>query len=458
MDCLEYGRPDQKYSENIRQFSIALSFYSPRGYNYVRSVFQNHLPELHTIQAWLKSVNGSPGITSEALDTLRTMVKQCNEEGRELFLKMMSDEVFLRRNIGWDGKNKDFTGFVTCCQDNNNDNVENEASMSNQLPVAKNALVYMVVGDDFKLTVAYFLLSGLNAQNRAALTQLTIENVEKTGARVMSLTGDGLIANVAMVKELGASFRNDNPYFMSPTNPNHKIYVIWDPPHMLKLARGVLKSHQLYHNGISLHWEFITRLHEMQTQRNINLGNKLTAMHCNFHVKPMNVRIAAETMSNSIADCIQLLEKDGYEEFKNSSKTIEYIRYINNAFDIMNFKPNMSKVGENFKKPLTLSTAAEIFAYAAKAKEFFQSVEIDEVHTKTIKDGTKKVQTFRKLAIKSRKCMPFFGFVHNFTALEGIYNDFITNGLLNEFHTFSFSQDHLETYFSSVRSRLGKWV
>lgn len=454
MDCLEYGRPDQKYSENIRQFSIALAFYSPRAYKYVRSVFQNHLPALHTIQAWLKSVNGSPGITSEAIAILEAKVKQCESEGKQLLLSMMSDEMHIKKKVGYNEENKEFTGFVSCNDNNKNNNVEYGVP----LPVATNALVYMVVGDGFKLTIGYFLLSGLNAQSRAALTQLTIESVEKSGARVVSLTGDGLIANVSMVKELGADFKNDKPYFSSPIYPDQNIYVIWDPPHMLKLARGVLKSHQLYHDHIPMKWNFITSLHDIQKKRNINFGNKLTAMHCDFHVRPMNVRLAAQTMSISVADGVDLLAKESYEQFENSHKTTEYIRHVNNSFDIMHFKPDMGKAGEHFRKPLTTSTATEIFAYAAKVKEFFKSVEIDEVYTKTLKDGTKKIHTLRKLAIKSRKCMPFFGFVHNFTALEGLYNDFVLNGPLNEFHTFMFSQDHLETYFSSVRSRLGECV
>lgn len=174
---MEYGRSDIKYSENIRQFSIALSFYSPSAYKYVRSVFQNHLPELHTIQTWLNSINGSPGITSEALTTLVAKAKEHESRGKPLLISMMSDEMYIRKNVGWNATNKEFTGFVTC-----HDNVNNEKDK--ELPVAKQALVFMAVGDGFKLTVGYFFLSGFNAQGRAALTQLAIERVNNAGARV----------------------------------------------------------------------------------------------------------------------------------------------------------------------------------------------------------------------------------------------------------------------------------
>lgn len=263
-----------------------------------------------------------------------------------------------------------------------------------------------------------------------------------------------------MARELGADFDNDKPYFSSPTNPNDKIYLIWDPPHMLKLARGCLKHHKLYHNGSALDWNFIATLHNMQQNHNINLGNKLTNAHINFEAKPMHVRTACETLSNSVAVCIDQLRSDGYNEFKDSEATTEYIRFCNNVFDILNYKPNVSGAVQKFKRALNPSTASEFFEYFAKAKEFFQSIEIDEVYTRKVenKNGKKEKEKYsvRKLAIKSRNNTPFFGFYHNMTAIQLMYTDLVENGPLEELHTFWFSQDHLETWFSSVRIRLGK--
>lgn len=52
--------------------------------------------------------------------------------------------------------------------------------------------------------------------------------------------------------------------------------------------------------------------------------------------------------------------------------------------------------------------------------------------------------------------MPNLGFASNITALEGLYTDNVLNGPLEFLHTFQFSQDHLETWFSCVRRGLGK--
>lgn len=79
---------------------------------------------------------------------------------------------------------------------------------------------------------------------------------------------DGLITNISVTKILSADFNSDRPYFPSPTSEtiptSYKIYVIMDPPHMLKVFRGCLKRNKLYHDGVSIHWEYIKNLHEMQ--------------------------------------------------------------------------------------------------------------------------------------------------------------------------------------------------
>lgn len=77
LDCLKYGRADKNYSENVRQFSIALSYYSPNAYRYIRSVFQRHLPDPRTMRLWMSSIDASPGITNEAL---KVLYKKCTKQ------------------------------------------------------------------------------------------------------------------------------------------------------------------------------------------------------------------------------------------------------------------------------------------------------------------------------------------------------------------------------------------
>lgn len=161
----------------------------------------------------------------------------------------------------------------------------------------------------------------------------------------------------------------------------------------------------------------------------------------------MNVSLASQTMSNSVADCLLQLKEDNYPKFNNCEETVEFLKIVNDIFDVSNTKPN--EVDQAFKRAITPSTAQDFFAYFARVKEYFNNIEIDVWNrSKTI--------VKRKLAINSNSFTPFFGMVHNLTAFEDLYNDLVVTGSLEALHTFRFSQDHLETWFSCVRRGLGK--
>lgn len=95
----------------------------------------------------------------------------------------------------------------------------------------------------------------------------------------------------------------------------------------------------------------------------------------------MNVRLAAATLSKSVADCIDLLHKD----MKNSRALTKQV----NTFATSNFKPKMLSSENNFKRPLNESTATEFFGY-------FRSIEIDVVNKKTVKGkATERIVSLR---------------------------------------------------------------
>lgn len=262
LDCLKFGRPDKQYSSTIRDFSLALRFHSTAAYKFVRSKFNNNLPAVRTIQKWCESVDGSPGISMDALESIRERAESyaSNNEGKEMPVCFISDEMSLRKDACWQEHTKEFTGFAEYV------NISKEHTMEkdNKLPFANNALVFLVVGENFKIPVAYHLLAGLDATTRAALTHECILRINQTGVRIMTSTSDGLPANVTVAKILGADFKNNKPYFTSPTNENHQIYIIWDAPHLIKIARGRLAEKTLFHNGKPLKWKLIKSLHELQ--------------------------------------------------------------------------------------------------------------------------------------------------------------------------------------------------
>lgn len=343
---------------------------------------------------------------------------------------MIYDEVHIKKQLCYCPEKDKFLGFATY--------VDSSNKQSNDTPsLAKEALTYLVVGADFKLPIAYEVCNGLDAIDRAALTLKVIKEIEAVGVRLISLTGDGLFGNKAAAGALVVRFDLNQSYFMSPTYPNQKIYKIFDPPHMLKLARKHFSSGVIYHNDKLVAWNLLEMLVEKQSLDNFNLCNKLKNIHINWHQKPMNVRIAVETISNSVANALDQLCNDRYEEFKEATTTSKFLRYFNDAFDILNFAEG-KKSDDKYKMPLCNETANNIFEFAERFKQYITELEY-RTSTKTEPLWTSAVG------------MGFLGFYFNFISLRGIYEDFVQNGPIDIFYPFQLSQDHLETFFSLIR-------
>lgn len=206
---------------------------------------------------------------------------------------------------------------------------------------------------------------------------------------------------------------------------------------MIKLVRKHFASNMIYHQGNLVDWNLLKILVEKQSTDNFNLCNKLTKKHINWHQNEMNVRLAAETLSKSVADTLEQLNKDGYDEFKNSRATSEFIRYIDSAFDVLNFGGSRKEDGR-YKQKLCVDTAEHIFEFGERFKKFLTELEL-------------RRKTKSEPILSSTVYVGFYGFYMNFISLRGIYEDYVLNGPLKVFHPFQFSQDHLETFFALIR-------
>lgn len=64
----------------------------------------------------------------------------------------------------------------------------------------------------------------------------------------------------------------------------------------------------------------------------------------------MKVKYAAHTLSASVANAIEYLKNEGFNDFQNCEATIQFIRTIDWLFDFMNTR---NPFGKGFKKPIT---------------------------------------------------------------------------------------------------------
>lgn len=431
------GCTRQNYTPELRNFAITLNFYSRKAYNYVRSKFNNSLPHPKTISRWFRSIDGSPGFTTEALRALKIKVLAARSENKKILCNLVMDEMAIRRQVEWTGTK--FTGLVG--NQFSNTNID-----SDELQEAKEVLVFMLVAINahWKIPVGYFLLYGLNGAEKANLVKLCLEFVHDSNVIVTSLTFDGAASNLNMVRCLGADITNTENMVVSFPHPvtEDSVLIIPDACHLLKLLRNCLASQQVLIDGEGryIKWDYFKKLVILQEEQGLHAGTKLRKRHIEWFREKMKVFLASQTFSNSVANALEFCAYDlKLNDFQCVEGTVHFCRIINNLFDVFNTKNLLSKA--YFKRALSPRNSQEIFQHLHEYENYLKTLKNFE--------GDLIIQSPRKTG--------FIGFIAAMKSLREFYLKYInsTEPLLTFVLTYKFSQDHLELFFSAIRSRGG---
>lgn len=129
---------------------------------------------------------------------------------------------------------------------------------------------------------------------------------------------------------------------------------------MLKLVRNCIaaKSPLKDGDGQLIDWKFFERL--LRSEPDL-VSHKLTKKHIEFQNNKMNVKLAAQTLSFSVARSMEVLKLNGDPYFQNSNGTITFTKNFNKAFDIFNSKHTNSN--NLFKRGLNKNNAEKIFQF-----------------------------------------------------------------------------------------------
>ena len=153
----------------------------------------------------------------------------------------------------------------------------------------------------------------------------------------------------------------------------------------------------------------------------------------------MNVRLADQTLSSSVADAIEFLNISMKKpEFENSQPTVKFTRTIDKLFDILNSR---NPIGKGFKQPLRPET-----------RDYWQSTLI------SIADYLLSLRTIDGGLLTGHKRRTFvLGFVTTIKSTVEMANEmfFIIQNPFKYLLTYKYSQDHIELLFSCIRSRGG---
>ncbi|CAL1284430.1 unnamed protein product [Larinioides sclopetarius] len=355
----------KEYPPELRAFALTLSFYSNKAYKYVRKVFLNALPHHRTLRKWYKSIDGEPGFTSAALSALQMKALDASKNNKRVLCALMVDEMSIKKHIEWDGKK--FCGYVDLGTDIDDD----------QMPIATQAYTFLLnsVNGNWKIPIGYFLIDGLDANERANLIRKSLEMIHETGIDVISLTFDGTSVNLSTAHCLGCTFDSQSlkTSFKHPISEKD-ICVLLDPSHMMKLIRNTLASKgSLFDgNGNIIKWDYIVSLHKIQHHEGLLLATKLRTRHIEWKREKMKVKLATQVLSASVADALLYLANDlKLPEFKGCEATAEFLKCFNTLFDILNSRNILSK---GFKAPLQKFNTEKVFEFLAYAENYIKGL------------------------------------------------------------------------------------
>ena len=175
-----------RHSDEVKRFALTLNFYSPKAYEYVRSVFKT-LPHPSSMANWTSSIKCDPGFFEDVFREIRSKTEKRKHQ-RDVTL--VCDAMRIRSDIIYNHSVGTFDGFV----DFGDDIIVNDDQ--DDTP-AKDALVFMLVSlrGNWKYPVGYVLIDGINAPTLHSLLRRALDLCAEYEIDVQAVTMDGTSTN-----------------------------------------------------------------------------------------------------------------------------------------------------------------------------------------------------------------------------------------------------------------------
>ncbi|EZA51134.1 THAP domain-containing protein [Ooceraea biroi] len=173
------------------------------------------------------------------------------------------------------------------------------------------------------------------------------------------------------------------------------------------------------------------------------IGVKVLSLTLDGTILPkmkMKVNLAAQTLSQSVADALEFCMNDlKLPEFQGCEATIRFIRSIDILFDFLNSR---NPYDQGYKAPLR------------RENEHIWRPRIEQllIYSSTLKNEN------RVLLFQTRRKMGFLGMYSAAQAVIKMCGNYVKphNSQLRYLLTYKLSQDHLELFFCAIRAR-GGW-
>lgn len=257
-----------------------------------------------------------------------------------------------------------------------------------------------------------------------------IKRLEEINFTVVAIISDLGPTNTAVRRDLNIS--EEKPYFIHPSDKLKKIFVFADVPHLIKLLRNHFVDSGFIYKDKVITTRPIAEIIQVE-KSDLKISFKVNSTHLEVaQASRQKVKFATQLFSNSVSSCIKWCVANGKCKSLNALQCAEFIKTVNDWFDIFNSR---------------VSSSSSIFTKKAYGLEYEKQKEVLNNVTQTIKNlrviNRKNLLPFQKAIINDNVALDLL-----FQYLKTLYNTsyIITNRL---------NQDILENFFGIIRSKGG---
>lgn len=166
-----------------------------------------------------------------------------------------------------------------------------------------------------------------------------ILKLEAAGFVIVAIVSDLSSSNFNLWKSLDISINNTS--FTNPATSSRQVFVFADAPHLLKLIRNNFLDYGFTLHGNSLQTVTNASVRELilRSVHDLKTAYRLSQKHIDVQgAKRMNVRLAAQLMSETTGKSLHHFGEQGLLKSKDWYDTSKFILLVDSWFDIFNSK------------------------------------------------------------------------------------------------------------------------
>lgn len=315
IQCLVHHTRAPSWKEEDISRAVTLRSLSPKAYRFLREKWNFPLPSPSTISRWVSKLKVEPGALLPVIELLHNKASTMSEKGRLCAISF--DETAVAQEWSYD------IGTDTLYSPPKNV----QCVMLRGLTVSWKQIIFYAFDTPMTKDILFDLIC----------------KVEAVGFIVMAMVCDLGSTNMRLWRTLGINVNNT-----SFTNPaaSREIFVFADAPHLLKLTRNNFLDHGFTLDGHSFPTVTSSSVREIivRSVRDLKTTHRLSDKHINVEgVKRMNVRLAAQLMSETTAKTIKYFGEQGLLKSYDWDDTSKCLAIVDSWFDLFNSRAPVDK-------------------------------------------------------------------------------------------------------------------